>query len=256
MPYADKEKQREAQRRYEETKRKGKRHKVWMGIFYEDSCPNWRDYFSELTFPVCVSPLHDKDVWTAADEEKNPEHKAGTLKKPHRHWLAEYPVGQSYENVLEDFSFINNKNVKFAKSLGAMARYLTHDGWPEKAQYSPDGVIEFGSASWSDWCAQVEDINAQMKEMRQFIREFNVYEPADFQDWCDQNNPVWSRLLDMKCQNAIFRYIDRCRARQVAEITGKSMRGTFYDSPAWGNRTPNPEPSEGSDQTEDSSMED
>ena len=29
--------------------------------------------------------IHDKDVYTKKDEEKNPEHKEGTLKKPHIH---------------------------------------------------------------------------------------------------------------------------------------------------------------------------
>jgi hypothetical protein len=242
MPYKDPEKQKQAKKEWETKNRKGKRHKVWMGIFYEDSCPNWRDHFNELTFPVCVSPLHDADIWTDADEQKNPEHKAGQLKKPHRHWLAEYPVQQSYEDVLKDFEFIGNMNVKYAKSLGAMARYLTHDGWTDKAQYSPEGILEFGAASWSDWCAQVEDINAQMKEMRAFIREANITEPADFQDWCDENNPVWSRLMDMKCQNAIYRYIDRNRARIVAEISGKSLRGFSTTPPQGGTepRTPNP----------------
>ncbi|MBC9701033.1 MAG: hypothetical protein H9W83_00340 [Leuconostoc sp.] len=243
MPYKDPEKQKAAQKKWDQEHRQGKRHKVWMGIFYEDSCPNWRDHFAELTFPVCVSPLHDRDVWTKADEEKAPAHKAGSAKEPHRHWLAEYPVQQSYEEVAQDFEFLGTViRLRWVKSLGAMARYLTHNGTPDKAQYSADGVLEYGSASWTDWCAQVEDINAQMKEMREFIRENNVTEPADFQDWCDANNPVWSRLMDMKCQNAIYRYIDRNRARLLAEFRGTSLRGIFCVSPAGGNRTPNPEP--------------
>lgn len=70
MPYKDKEKQREAQRKWEKENRgAGKRHKVWMFIFYPDTAEvGWRDECDELGLPFLVSPLHDRDVWTAADE--------------------------------------------------------------------------------------------------------------------------------------------------------------------------------------------
>lgn len=44
MPYKDKEKQREAQRKWEKENRgAGKRHKVWMFIFYPDTAEvGWR----------------------------------------------------------------------------------------------------------------------------------------------------------------------------------------------------------------------
>lgn len=76
MPYKDKEKQREAQRKWEKENRgAGKRHKVWMFIFYPDTAEDgWRDECDELGLPFLVSPLHDRDVWTAADERRNPDH--------------------------------------------------------------------------------------------------------------------------------------------------------------------------------------
>lgn len=71
MPYKDKEKQREAQRKWEKENRgRGARHRVWMGIFYENTSPDWRDELDELGLPVCVSPVHDKDTWTKRDERK------------------------------------------------------------------------------------------------------------------------------------------------------------------------------------------
>ena len=89
MPYADPDKQREAKRRYEQEKRKQRRTN-WMLVFYEDQCPEWRDELDELGMRTLVSPSHDADEWTARDEKKNPKHKAGTLKEPHRHLLAMY----------------------------------------------------------------------------------------------------------------------------------------------------------------------
>lgn len=85
MPYKDKEKQREAQRKWEKENRgAGKRHKVWMFIFYPDTAEvGWRDECDELGLPFLVSPLHDRDVWTAADERRNPDHIEGEVKVAH-----------------------------------------------------------------------------------------------------------------------------------------------------------------------------
>lgn len=90
MPYKDKEKQREAQRKWEKENRgAGKRHKVWMGIFYPDTAEDgWRDECDELGLSFLVSPLHDRDVWTAADERRNPDHIEGKKKEPHYHFMA------------------------------------------------------------------------------------------------------------------------------------------------------------------------
>ena len=63
MPYKDKEKQREAQRRYEKKKRgKGKLHAIWWGYLYLDSAPDdWETRIRESGYE-CVWAMHDKDV--------------------------------------------------------------------------------------------------------------------------------------------------------------------------------------------------
>ena len=145
-----------------------------MLVFYEDQCPEWREELDELGMPTLVSPSHDADEWTERDEKKNPKHKAGTLKEPHRHLLAMYDNPVSYDQVVKDFAFLKSKNVKYVKSLPAMARYLTHMDSPDKAQYDPEGVCEFGGADWRDLCATTSDKHLALREMRAFIRENNV----------------------------------------------------------------------------------
>ena len=61
------EERRAYKREWDRKNRVGKRHQVWTGIFYEDTSPDWREEIEELCVPVCVSPLHDRDVWTARD---------------------------------------------------------------------------------------------------------------------------------------------------------------------------------------------
>lgn len=211
MPYADPEKRREVKRKYEQEKRKQRRTN-WMLVFYEDQCPEWREELDELGMPTLVSPSHDADEWTERDEKKNPKHKAGTLKEPHRHLLAMYDNPVSYDQVVKDFAFLKSKNVKYVKSLPAMARYLTHMDSPDKAQYDPEGVCEFGGADWRDLCATTSDKHLALREMRAFIRENNVVDFYLFWDWCDEHNDEWSRLLDDSCCYAIEHYMRSFRA--------------------------------------------
>ena len=219
MPYKDKEIQREYQREWDRKNRVGKRHQVWTGIFYEESSPDWREELDELCIPVCVSPLHDRDVWTARDERKNPEHIEGEVKKAHRHFLVEYPTAVDYATVKDDFSFLSGgAHIKFVKSKSAMALYLTHAKNDDKAQYDPAEVLEFAGANWHDWCADLEDLHALQKQMRVWLRgnvEVHHWEFSDFVDWCDENNDEWGRALDLKCAWSIGNYMDKQRAKRI-----------------------------------------
>ena len=78
-----------------------------------------------------------------------------------------------------------------------MALYLTHEKCSDKVQYDWRDVLEFGGANWHDWCNELEDLHAMMKEMRQYIIANNVAEFYEFQLWCDENNDMWSRALDL-----------------------------------------------------------
>lgn len=221
MPYKDKEKQREAQRKWErENRGRGTQHTTWMFVFYPESAdPDWREIAdSELMLPFCVSPLHDKDRWTARDERKNPKHKAGELKKPHWHAIAEYPHAVSFAQVKEDFEFLGTTNIKYVRDKGSMALYLCHIGSKDKVLYDTQDVQEFGGANWHEWCSEVQDIHATMKEMRVWLRDnvqIHNWEFSDFVDWCDEENDDWSRALDTKCAWAIGNYMDKQRNKRI-----------------------------------------
>lgn len=200
-----------------------------MFIFYPDTAEvGWRDECDELGLPFLVSPLHDRDVWTAADERRNPDHIEGEVKVAHYHGLAEYPQPVDYDTVKEDFAFLHTHSIKYAKSKASMALYLTHEKCSDKVQYDWRDVLEFGGANWHDWCNELEDLHAMMKEMRRYIIENNVAEFYEFQLWCDENNDMWSRALDLKCAWAIGNFIERRRnaIQQAAKLTMKSVATT------------------------------
>ena len=65
-----------------------------------------------------------------------------------------------------------------------------------------------------------------MKEMRQYIIANNVAEFYEFQLWCDENNDMWSRALDLKCAWAIGNFIERRRnaIQQAAKLDHEKRR--------------------------------
>lgn len=86
--------------------------------------------------------IHDKDTYTVSDEEKNPEHKAGTIKPSHIHLLLRFENNQPQDTKyictwfgIEE-NFVNKIKGKWEDAL----MYQTHRNAPEKHQYSSEEV--------------------------------------------------------------------------------------------------------------------
>lgn len=47
-----------------------------------------------------------------------------------------------------------------------------------------------------------------LRAMRKHIRENDITDFIDFQDWCDENNDCWSQALDSGLSSVIEKYID------------------------------------------------
>lgn len=213
MPYKDPEKQKEAQKRYEEQREK--RYTTWLFIFYEDSAPSdWKSVLSELQVRFWVSPVHDRDVWTASDEKKNPEHKEGKLKKPHRHGIVQFEHSRTLAEVQDVIRVLNGPtNIKRCEDLSASVRYLIHKDDSAKAQYDRDDVLCFGGADPEalDSVGKAERY-IELNRMRRFIREHDIVDLYRFVDYCDECESRWARLLDDSCIYPIERYIGSRRA--------------------------------------------
>lgn len=213
MPYKDPERQRAAQREYEKTRR-GKRHRVWTWIMYDESSPDWKDGLESIHVPCLVSPVHNRDVWTRLDERRNPKCKAGGRKKEHRHGLAEFEQPITYDEFMQamEEAHVSTTNVKWVRSVRAMSRYLTHMDSPDKARYADDEVTELSGASWAEMTERAEDFHAILREMREFIVFNEVTDLWRFQMWTDsQPDLTWSRALDSKVYG-IDRFIGSFRA--------------------------------------------
>lgn len=83
--------------------------------------------------------LHDKDVWEKSDEEEDPQHVAGTLKKPHYHVLCVYKSKVTASSFSRKLGGVYCQLVsdRFAYIL-----YMLHDTFEsrDKFQYLPQDL--------------------------------------------------------------------------------------------------------------------
>lgn len=87
--------------------------------------------------------IHDQDIYTELDEQKNPNHKAGALKSPHIHLILRFKRNQPQhlKNVAQWFGIKENFIEKFKSSWRDACVYQVHANAPEKFQYSPKDVV-------------------------------------------------------------------------------------------------------------------
>lgn len=196
------------------------RTRVFAFVLYADSAPaDWRDILTSYHVEVLVSPYHDKDV--------NPD---GTPKKAHWHVLVMFSSVKTYEQAQEIRDAVNGVGWENIASTRGYARYLCHLDNPEKAQYSPEDVLELGGADYNETIRRVSDGIKVVREMMDFIAENNVMFYSDFVDYCKEQEPVWFEALITRYTYTITQYIkarwrkqEMCQRMLVDPKTGEIM---------------------------------
>lgn len=199
-----------------------KRFRNWAFVVYPESAPeNWLQILDDLHVPCLVSPLHDQDI--NAD---------GTPKKPHYHVMLMFEGVKTSSQVKQiSIDMLHGVNPISLASTRAYGRYLIHLDNPEKHQYSRLDIRSFGGADIDKILASsVASRHADLREMRKFIKDNQIFSFADFLDYCDENRPEWSELLDDNSTMVISNYIksriyDRREtlSAQVAELQNKNI---------------------------------
>ena len=211
MPYKDPEKQRQAQRAYDE-KRKGQRHRGWICVSYPESeADNLREVLTNEGVPTYISPVHDRDV-----------NGDGTPKKPHRHYLLLWDSPTSYEvakSVADAMGAVMPpKNPKpgapkpYAVVVRTAARYLCHLDNPEKAQYDPNEVecVNCSLADYFELINSAGDDDDELDKIFDFIDECGITSFAQFCRYVRQDRLEWRRLVYHKYAAVISRYLKSC----------------------------------------------
>lgn len=119
-----------------------------LSRFLADS--SWVQHFAFIT--------HDRDVWSAEDEQANPEHVAGSFKTAHTHVIvftydAKTPsaIIKSFDRVSVDAYGVDGKQNTTCEVLNdahAHFRYFMHLDDPHKVRYSMQEITADDFAYW------------------------------------------------------------------------------------------------------------
>lgn len=193
MPYKDPEKQKAAQKKWEQENRKGKLHKIWWGYLYEDSAPeNFLDLMRESGMEG-LAMKHDKDV-TAA----------GEVKEAHWHVVIRFShavQAKDAKEVLTSFG-VKEPSIQYRDNWTAVARYLCHMDDPNKAQYDPGEVVEFGGADYLSAINRAADKYRIVSEMCDWAKANRIYSFNKLVDYARRENMEW--FIALADNSAIF----------------------------------------------------
>lgn len=176
------------------------RTRNYATIVYLDSAPeDWRTILAESKTPIFISPYHDKDV--NAD---------GTPKKPHFHVMVMFDNVKTTDQAEEFFKSFGGVGVEIIKSRRAYARYLCHLDNPEKFRYEIDDVRAYGGADYIHEIGTCSDKLQSIREMRQYVNEFDIICYADLFDFAADNRSDW---FDCLCNSGAYTMKEYIKSR-------------------------------------------
>ena len=179
-----------------------RKHVFTFLLYPDDIVPDWRDYFSSLLIPICVSPLHDKDV--SAD---------GKPKKPHYHVVVDF--GQNKKSLAQLHTLFDGLGpgvcIAPIRSNGlcdswvsckrTMIRYLVHADNPDKAQYSTNDISVFGGFDfWSIFNSSSNKYDT-IRNIIKFCRDQGIDSFDELFDYCMEYNEMWFMTL---CDSGVY----------------------------------------------------
>lgn len=165
--------------------KKDVRTRNFATVVYPESAPeDWLNILGEQKVAAFVSPFHNLDI--------NP---TGEVKKEHYHVMVMFEGKKSTEQVLELFEQIGGVGCEQVQSIRSYARYLCHLDNPDKTQYSPDDVKQFGGAVYLEIIGLASDKYKAIGEMIDYCEEHDIYSYSVFLRLCKFYHYDWFRVL-------------------------------------------------------------
>ena len=103
-------------------------------------------------------------------------------------------AGQGSKEVLTSFG-CKEASVQYRDSWTAVARYLCHLDDPNKAQYNPADVVEFGGADYLAAINRAADKYRIISEMCDWAKENRIYSFNKLVDYARANELEWFMAL-------------------------------------------------------------
>lgn len=132
--------------------------------------------------------LHDKDYFTEEDEKKNPDHKAGQLKKPHYHIVLRFNQAVWSTAICKALG-IEHNYIEDCKRFDNALQYLIHYNDTDKAQYSIEEVKGNLRSKLVESINKVEKSEGEkVVELIQFIKDYDgKLTVTEFAEFCALN---------------------------------------------------------------------
>lgn len=200
-----------------------KKSNAWAFILYPESAPpDWLLKLRETYRYIAVSPLHDRDIYTA-EEEQAGKGKAGSLKKPHYHVMVFFN-NSTTSSVTDEIAESVNGSFCIAVDAWNYFRYLDHDQVTEKARYRHEDIQLLNGITELDiQTLSKEQARNLTVAILAFIKDSYIYE---FSDLLDGLIAYDLQMFDYATNHImLFRsYIDSRRNKELVKIK-KAERG-------------------------------
>lgn len=193
--------------------------RYWTVIGYPESLPeNWKEILTESHLPVCISPLHDKDI----------NESTGEPKKPHYHILIAYDGPTTKENVRQLTDRLNCPMPVPVDSVRGAVRYETHKDNPEKAQYDEKDIITLNGFDLDTFCELTSgEVNKMKKELYVLITEKGFTEYVDLLGYLVQEDLV--ELFNVASSHTLYTDAILRSARNKAKMNLGEVKKTVQD---------------------------
>ena len=169
---------------------------------------------------------HDKDVYSALDEEQNPDHKAGEIKP--RHWHVVLECGSNVEiGVVARWLGVAENFVETAKGAGAFldcVQYLTHE--QEKQQLL--GKRLYADSEVKSNFEFRAELDKRAENRAKYNRDLNLKERIRMEVLL--NGMTLRQVIDKYPYEyqQDFAYLERCRIRYISKIAQMPKRRINY----------------------------
>ena len=169
---------------------------------------------------------HDKDVYSALDEEQNPDHKAGEVKP--RHWHVVLECGSNVEiGVVARWLGVAENFVETAKGAGAFldcVQYLTHE--QEKQQLL--GKRLYADSEVKSNFEFRAELDKRAENRAKYNRDLNLKERIRMEVLL--NGMTLRQVIDKYPYEfqQDFAYLERCRIRYISKIAPMPKRRINY----------------------------
>lgn len=136
--------------------------RYWTFLVFEDNIkqnPKWLKKLLDTHLRFCISPYHDKDLWSELDLQKHPDRvdeiEIGKPKKAHYHVLIHCDDNTTFKTMKELTESLGLPIPLKVIAPDGLYRYFCHQDNPEKHQYDINDIRHYNGSEPSDYLMEI-----------------------------------------------------------------------------------------------------